>query len=216
MLIFYKFKKEQIYNILLLVFYVVGCIFFHTNPIEILLLGLSIYYLFKTNKKRIYILIYYFIMFIILMNLLSSIRVNDKLKNGDIKMYYEDFIITEEPEKRRKVHDQLEITPVNFSDNYYFISCGIFKKYHIHCPRHDYGKLISVKYTKVKGTLMYRLLNQQDRIIYYQIIYNNRVINRENYLQSWFHFYYKEQIYLTCYIFVYLFLFSFVLYQNKK
>lgn len=156
-------------------------------------------------------------MFIILMNLLSSISVNDKLKNGDIKMYHEDFIITEEPEKRRKVHEQLEITPVNFSDNnYYFISCGIFKKYHINCPRHDYGKLISVKYTKVKGTLIYRFLNQQDRIIYYQIIYNNHIINRENYLQSWFHLYYEEQIYLTYYIFIYLFLFSFIVYRNEK
>lgn len=188
----------------------IGWILFYNNPVELLILGYSIYYVFKINSKnkmsKIYLLFYCILVIFTILNLLSSIHINKKIIDGYYKFYEEDFMIIEEPEKRRRIHNQLQVKPISFHDEgYYDVYCHSFKQNNLVCPRHAYGEMIRLKFIRAESSLFYKIFNKKERKIYYKIIYKDNIINREQYLNIFFNEDYKNQLYLLYYTFFFIF-----------
>lgn len=220
----HKMRIEQQYGYFLLLIYMIGWILFYNNPVELLILGYSIYYVFKINSKnkmsKIYLSFYCILVIFTILNLLSSIHINKKIIDGYYKFYEEDFMIIEEPEKRRRIHDQLQVKPISFHDEgYYDVYCYSFKQNNLVCPRHAYGEMIRLKFIRAETSIFYKIFNQKDREIYYKIIYKYNIIDREKNLNMIFSKEYKNQSHFFYYILFYIFLFSLFLYNiysNRK
>lgn len=199
----------------------IGWILFYKNPVELLILGYSIYYVFKINSKnkmsKIYLSFYCILVIFTILNLLSSIHINKKIIDGYYKFYEEDFMIIEEPEKRRRIHNQLQVKPISFHDEgYYDVYCHSFKQNNLVCPRHAYGEMIRLKFIRAESSLFYKIFNKKERKIYYKIIYKDNIINREQYLNIFFNEDYKNQLYLLYYMLYYTFFFIFAIKKLRK
>lgn len=218
---FYKIRVEKPYGHFLLLIYMIGWILFYKNPVELLILGYSIYYVFKINSKnkmsKIYLSFYCILVIFTILNLLSSIHINKKIIDGYYKFYEEDFMIIEEPEKRRRIHNQLQVKPISFHDEgYYDVYCHSFKQNNLVCPRHAYGEMIRLKFIRAESSLFYKIFNKKERKIYYKIIYKDNIINREKYLNIFFNEDYKNQLYLLYYMLYYTFFFIFCYKKLRK
>lgn len=218
---FYKIRIEKPYGYFLLLIYMIGWILFYNNPVELLILGYSIYYVFKINSKnkmsKIYLSFYCILVIFTILNLLSSIHINKKIIDGYYKFYEEDFMIIEEPEKRRRIHNQLQVKPISFHDEgYYDVYCHSFKQNNLVCPRHAYGEMIRLKFIRAESSLFYKIFNKKERKIYYKIIYKDNIINREKYLNIFFNEDYKNQLYLLYYMLYYTFFFIFCYKKLRK
>lgn len=206
------YSREKKILSLLVIIYLLSCIYFYQHLLEMLFLGYVLYYVFTYEKNKLDTFLYFFFLIFcfILVNLLSYKNPNSELELNNSHFIQEKFIIVEEPDKRMKVHSQLQIKPIGFNDNrYYALNCGIFKDNGIECPRNDYGELIDVKYLKLKESIFYRFFNKKEKIIYYQVLYKGNFIDRDNYLNIYFDKYYKNHMFFTWYIFIFFLFYVF-------
>lgn len=199
------YSREKRLLSLLVIIYLVSWIFFHQHLLEMLFLGCVLYYVFKYKKNNLdkFLCAFFLLFCFILANLLSYKNPNAELKVNNSNLVQTRFIIVEEPEKRMKVHSQLQIRPMDLNDSqYYALNCGLFKENGLECPRNDYGEIIDIKYLKLRESLVYRLFNKKEKMIYYQISYKENFVNRENYLHDFFDRYYKNHVVFIFYVFV--------------